>query len=110
MGDGNGKDGATNGKGEKGVFPSDNLDRATHGDGIKTVGFKFPGFMDRKLVSNFLSQFLEAKGEDIYRMKGILAMQGDPRKFIFQGVHMLFDARPDEEWDDEEEIINKFIF
>ena len=37
---------------------------------------------------------------DIFRMKGSLSISGDSRRFVFQGVHMLFDAKPDRSWDD----------
>jgi len=81
-----------------------------HDDGITTVGFKFVGEMDQKKLNSFLGQFLQTKGNDIYRMKGILALQGMEEKFIFQGVHMLFDATPSEKWGEDEEKLNKFIF
>jgi len=81
-----------------------------HDDGITTVGFKFIGEMDNGKLNAFLGQFLQEKGPSVYRMKGIIAMQGMEEKFIFQGVHMLFDARPDEKWGPDEEKLNKFIF
>jgi G3E family GTPase len=31
-------------------------------------------------------------------MKGVLSIAGDPNRFVFQGVHMLFDGRPDRPW------------
>jgi G3E family GTPase len=31
-------------------------------------------------------------------MKGVLSIAGDDRRFVFQGVHMLFDGRPDRPW------------
>jgi G3E family GTPase len=34
-------------------------------------------------------------------MKGILSIAKQSRRFVFQGVHMLFDGRPDKEWGDE---------
>ena len=33
---------------------------------------------------------LQEKGADIFRMKGVLAMAGDGRKYVYQGVHMVF--------------------
>jgi len=42
-------------------------------------------------------------------MKGVLSIAGDPRRFVFQGVHMLFDGRPDREWGSEPRT-NKLIF
>jgi G3E family GTPase len=38
------------------------------------------------------------RGPDIFRMKGVLSIAGDDRRFVFQGVHMLFDGRPDRPW------------
>ena len=32
------------------------------------------------------------------RMKGILNLRKDPDQFVFQGVHMLFDAKFDRPW------------
>jgi G3E family GTPase len=31
-------------------------------------------------------------------MKGILNLKGSPSRFVFQGVHMLFDGREDRPW------------
>jgi G3E family GTPase len=42
-------------------------------------------------------------------MKGVLSMKGNPERFVFQGVHMLFDGRPDRPWGDEPRR-NKLIF
>jgi G3E family GTPase len=42
-------------------------------------------------------------------MKGVLSIQGNPNRFVFQGVHMLLDAKPDREWGDEPRH-NKLIF
>jgi len=38
------------------------------------------------------------KGGDIYRMKGVLSVKGSTKRLVFQGVHMLFDAKFDHEW------------
>ena len=31
-------------------------------------------------------------------MKGVLSIKGSPNRYVFQGVHMLFDGRPDRPW------------
>ena len=36
-----------------------------------------------------------SRGPDIFRMKGVLSIRDDARRFVFQGVHLLFDGRPD---------------
>ena len=49
-------------------------------------------------------------GQDIFRMKGVLSIKGDERRFVFQGVHMLFDGRPDRPWAKKEPRHNSLIF
>ena len=44
--------------------------------------------MDVKKFNNWLSTLLQTKGPDLYRMKGILSLRGDPKRHVFQGVHM----------------------
>ena len=34
-------------------------------------------------------------------MKGFISLAGESRRFVFQGVHMLFDGQPDRPWEDE---------
>ena len=33
-------------------------------------------------------------------MKGFISLAGESRRFVFQGVHMLFDGQPDQPWGD----------
>ncbi len=69
-----------------------------HDDEVSSVGITIPGDLDPKKLNMWLGEFLQTKGPDIFRMKGILSIAGDPRRFVFQGVHMMFDGRPDREW------------
>jgi len=57
-----------------------------------------------------MGQLLKNKGNDIYRMKGVLSVQGMPQRFIFQGVHMVFDGNMGSKWRSEEKRINKLVF
>jgi G3E family GTPase len=41
---------------------------------------------------------LERRGDDIFRLKGILASKGDPRRMVLQGVHRIFEMRPANPW------------
>ena len=42
-------------------------------------------------------------------MKGILSLKGEDRKYVFQGVHMLFDGKPERPWK-EMERLNEMVF
>ena len=43
-------------------------------------------------------------------MKGVLCVKGTNKRLVFQGVHMLFDAKFDREWKATENRANTLIF
>ena len=43
-------------------------------------------------------------------MKGILNLRNDPDQFVFQGVHLLFEGRPERAWAEGEERTNRLVF
>ncbi|MDB6128689.1 MAG: cobalamin synthesis protein [Verrucomicrobia bacterium] len=70
----------------------------THNDAVTSVGISIPGDLDGKRLNDWISELLRTKGGDIYRMKGVLSVKGSNKRLVFQGVHMLFDAKFDREW------------
>jgi G3E family GTPase len=70
-----------------------------HSEAVTSVGISQPGDLDGKRLNDWISELLRVKGGDIYRMKGVLAVKGSQKRLVFQGVHMLFDAKFDREWD-----------
>jgi G3E family GTPase len=73
-----------------------------HDDEVSSVGVKIDGNLDQQRFRDWLGQLLREKGTDIYRMKGIVALEGIEERFVFQGVHMLFDGKPDRPWGTQE--------
>ena len=69
-----------------------------HSESVTSVGISHPGELDGKKLNDWISELLRLKGGDIYRMKGVLAVKSSPKRLVFQGVHMLFDAKFDREW------------
>jgi G3E family GTPase len=69
-----------------------------HNDAVTSVGISTPGDLDGKKLNDWISELLRTKGGDIYRMKGVLSVKGSTKRLVFQGVHMLFDARFDRDW------------
>jgi G3E family GTPase len=80
-----------------------------HDDEVTSVGITTPGDLDPDQLNNWISDLLRTKGPDIFRMKGILSIKGQSNRFVFQGVHMLFDGRPDRPWGREQRY-NSLIF
>ena len=50
------------------------------------------------LVGAWISDLLRTQGATIYRMKGVLSVKGSDKRLVFQGVHMLVDAKFDRQW------------
>jgi G3E family GTPase len=72
-----------------------------HDDEVTSVGILEPGDLDPNRLNAWIGELLREKGVDIFRMKGVLSIKGEEQRFVFQGVHMLFDGRPDRPWGDE---------
>ena len=69
-----------------------------HDDEVGSFAIEREGDVDMDLMNAWLSKLLAEKGIDIFRMKGFVSIAGESRRFVFQGVHMLFDAQPEREW------------
>ena len=80
----------------------------THSD-VNSVGITIPGDLDAQRLNEWMGELLQARGPDIYRMKGVLSIRNDPKRFVFQGVHMLFDGQPGKPWGSEARG-NKLVF
>ena len=81
-----------------------------HDAAVTSVAIVMPGELQLKKFNTWLNHLLNTKGQDIYRMKGILSIKGDPCRQVFQGVHMQLDAQVSKPWQPGEERINKLIF
>jgi len=69
-----------------------------HDEEVSSVGITTPGDLDQKKFNRWMSELLQTQGNDIFRMKGILSFKDSPDRFVFQGVHMLFDGQADRPW------------
>jgi G3E family GTPase len=69
-----------------------------HDSTVSSVGIALTGDLDPKKLNKWMSDLLQAKGPDIFRMKGVLSIKNEPNRFVFQGVHMLFDGKVDKPW------------
>ena len=82
----------------------------SHDEEVSSVGLSVPGELDGKKLNDWISKLLAEKGGDIFRMKGVLVVKGTNKRLVFQGVHMLFDAKFDREWKGDENRTNTLVF
>ena len=69
-----------------------------HDASVGSVSLKRRGSVNEKALNRWLFQLAQARGADLYRMKGILNVGNARRRFVLQGVHMLLDGRPGAPW------------
>jgi G3E family GTPase len=69
-----------------------------HDAEIGSIGITDARALDPKKVNDWLSYLLQSRGQDIFRMKGVLNLHAEPRRYVFHGVHMMFDGRLEREW------------
>jgi G3E family GTPase len=81
-----------------------------HNEEVTSVGFREPGELDGQRLNAWISDLLRTRGADLYRMKGVLNIRGSSKRLVFQGVHMLFDAKFDREWGADEPRLNTLVF
>jgi G3E family GTPase len=69
-----------------------------HEDGISSIGISDPRPLDPAKLNHWLDYLLKTRGQDIFRMKGVLNVKGEDRRQVFHGVHMMFDAQAERPW------------
>jgi G3E family GTPase len=85
-------------------------DAHVHDETVYSVAIVESGAIDATKLNDWLSDLLRNQGPDIFRMKGILNIAMEDRRFVFQGVHMLFDGRADRPWKPDEIRRNELVF
>ncbi|SPA51195.1 CobW family GTP-binding protein [Cupriavidus taiwanensis] len=80
-----------------------------HDPSVTSVSLVFDQPFDRQRLEHGLKALLAAQGDDVFRMKGIVAVEGDERRYVLQAVHRLMDLHPAEAWGTEP-AQSKFVF
>jgi G3E family GTPase len=81
-----------------------------HDATVTSIAIVESGAIDSEELNQWMSKLLETQGQDIFRMKGILHMAGQEQRFVFQGVHMIFEGRRDRDWRSDETRHNQLVF
>ena len=81
-----------------------------HDDTVTSVSLTMDGEVDLDLVNDWLGMLLNDRWQDLFRMKGVLAIEGCDDRYVFQGVHRLFEGMPDKPWEDGVARSSKLVF
>ena len=69
-----------------------------HHDEVESFVFKADKPFDGQKLEQFLSGMIQVYGPDLLRYKGVLWMKGNPRRVVFQGVHMMMGGDMGKPW------------
>lgn len=81
-----------------------------HAAGVSSVSLSFPRRFEPSRFLPWLQRLVVEQGGDLLRAKGILAFSGEPRRFVFQAVHMTVDSGMGRAWAAGEEVESKLVF
>ncbi|MBU1347984.1 MAG: GTP-binding protein [Alphaproteobacteria bacterium] len=81
-----------------------------HGDDIKGVSLSLDRPMNGVKFTAWLDKLLGEKGQDILRAKGIIDVQGEDRRLVFQAVHMILEGDLQREWGKTERRWSRAVF
>lgn len=85
-------------------------DAHEHDESVSSIAISQTGIVNGDKLNRWLYQLVQAIGQDIFRMKGILNVDDEDRRFVFQGVHMTLDGRPGKPWKPTETKTNELVF
>jgi G3E family GTPase len=69
-----------------------------HHDQVESFVFRSQKPFDGQKLEQFLSGMIQVYGPDLLRYKGVLWMKGNPRRVVFQGVHMMMGGDMGKPW------------
>ncbi|MBW4639253.1 MAG: GTP-binding protein [Gloeocapsa sp. UFS-A4-WI-NPMV-4B04] len=81
-----------------------------HDDTVSSISIVENGTVNSNKFTTWLNQIIQVQGHNIFRMKGILNVDDEERRFVYQGVHMLIDGRPGRPWKPDEIRKNEIVF
>ncbi len=85
-------------------------DHHHHDDDIQSFVFTSARAMNMEKIEAFLSLLIQSYGNDMLRYKGVLNIEGEANRMIFQGVHMTMGGSPGKPWLKDEARETKMVF
>jgi G3E family GTPase len=81
-----------------------------HADDVRSMSFEIRGDVDPEKFMPWIQDLTQVQGPDILRCKGILAFKNEPKRFVFQGVHMILDGDLQRDWRTDEARVSRAVF
>ncbi len=77
---------------------------------MQSLSVRIDGDVDPEKFLPWIQDYIQREGPQILRSKGILAFKNEPRRFVYQGVHMILDGDLQREWKPDEARVSRMVF
>jgi G3E family GTPase len=81
-----------------------------HDEDMQSVSFAHDGDVDPEKFMPWINDLVQTEGPNILRSKGILSFRNEPKRFVFQGVHMILDGDLQRDWKPDEKRLSRIVF
>jgi len=81
-----------------------------HDEEMQSLSLKLDQPLDPDKFFPWVQKLVQEEGPNILRSKGILSFKDDPKRFVFQGVHMILDGDHQREWKHDETRMSRIVF
>ncbi|HRK24006.1 MAG TPA: GTP-binding protein [Beijerinckiaceae bacterium] len=81
-----------------------------HDEAMQSISVTIDGEVDPERFMPWINDIVQRDGPDILRSKGILAFPNEPKRFVYQGVHMILDGDLQRDWRSDEKRTSKIVF
>jgi len=81
-----------------------------HNQAVSSLSFHFTGDIALPKLQECIAEFLQDRGADLYRYKGVISVAGMDERYVFQGVHELFEGEFTTAWKEGEKRDSRFVF
>ena len=81
-----------------------------HDEEMQSMSIEIDGDVDPDKFMPWINDVVQRDGPDILRSKGILAFTNEPKRFVYQGVHMILDGDLQRDWRPDEKRTSKIVF
>jgi G3E family GTPase len=85
-------------------------DAHEHDETVTSISILEAGAVSGDKLTSWLNRLVQSQGQNIFRMKGILNVDDEDRRFVLQGVHMLLEGRPGKPWKPNENRKSEMVF
>ena len=85
-------------------------DEHEHDEHVSSFVFRADKPFDGVKLEEFLSGLTQVYGNDMLRYKGVLYLKDNPRRVVFQGVHMMMGGDMGKAWSKNEKRQSTMVF